>query len=942
MTSSDLETEGAVAQFQPVWERKGWRKPNVNKLVDLIVEQKNWLIFSDESEQCEYFVSLLKKANQNVVVVKQGEKYERIRSGEYYLKAGQSDGYVVLFKELLNIQQPPSVIVHLWSRPQVQVTEENELNALDVTFYSLSFIAQAMDKLGLKQPIRLVAVSSNVHDVTGTEVTCPHKATLMGAIRVIRQEYPHVETQNIDVLPCEKNKQMMASQVLSELFVEPFTQCVVYRGSNRWTRSFSQVEHNDSVLNTKILEQDMAGWHWVITGGLGAVGLALAEYLSEKTHVKLTLLSRSPLPHHSGWQKALNEGVLPAKQKKIIRKLLALQEQGAEVCVHAVDVSDKDTMRDIIVKATDKFGPIQGVLHCAGIPGSGALHSKTKEQLGAVLLPKVSGTRTLSEVLAGEPLEFVGLMSSVTSYLGGFGQLEYCAANAFLDACGSSELFSNANQKLTINWDPWHEEGMAVEALTPSYNGHQGHLLLGECFANTESKCEFRSQLSAEECWVMSEHKILGKATLPGAAYLEMAQAAIKQFKIGSVVLKEVYFLTPLALTKSQWSELVTEVSVSDNKVQFEVSSRLNGIGKKVVNARGLAELQQKAIIPSAVSIDELIQRCSANVIEDTKLQSRDLKTFVAIQTGPHWDMFDRLYFCASESLARLCLDEAFELELDELALHPALVDCATAFMSGVVQDAVFIPIYYQRLQQYRPFTRECYSHVKLVSGNTSKDTLRFDVAILDLQGNRIVDVEGFEMKRVTEHAIELDKKTEQLPTVEIKGLSTEEAIDHFSQVFTRSERNVVISTMDFNHEVRRYQEYENLLEEATSSTLKQIRPELDVAFVAAKSSKEKKISEIWQTILSIEEVGVLDDFFELGGDSLMLMQVHSKLSAEFPDNDLPIADLYNYSTIKSLVGSLENGQENYEKEQEKVEQRVAKMKKARRKRNRNHRVAMK
>jgi acyl carrier protein len=131
------------------------------------------------------------------------------------------------------------------------------------------------------------------------------------------------------------------------------------------------------------------------------------------------------------------------------------------------DVSDRSQMKLGVAQVLARFGPINGVLHAAGIVGVGAISMKTKQELQAVLAPKVLGTLVLEEVLSNQPLDFFILFSSLASLEGGLGQVAYTAANAFLDAYAQRSDLPTAQRTISINWDIWHEIEMTSKADLP-------------------------------------------------------------------------------------------------------------------------------------------------------------------------------------------------------------------------------------------------------------------------------------------------------------------------------------------------------------------------------------------------------------------------------------------------------------------------------------------
>jgi NAD(P)-dependent dehydrogenase (short-subunit alcohol dehydrogenase family) len=135
--------------------------------------------------------------------------------------------------------------------------------------------------------------------------------------------------------------------------------------------------------------------------------------------------------------------------------------------VVAADVSERDQMRTAVEQAQERFGAIHGVIHAAGIAGGGMIQLKNRQAAMDVITPKVKGALVLQEVLSSDRLDFFVVCSSLASLLGGFGQVDYCAANDFLDAFIENRNLRNGELSVAISWDTWQEVGMAVNAEMP-------------------------------------------------------------------------------------------------------------------------------------------------------------------------------------------------------------------------------------------------------------------------------------------------------------------------------------------------------------------------------------------------------------------------------------------------------------------------------------------
>lgn len=212
---------------------------------------------------------------------------------------------------------------------------------------------------------------------------------------------------------------------------------------------------------------------------------------------------------------------------------MALEQQGATVRVIQADVANRAEMERAIEQALQAFGELHGVIHAAGVPGGGAIQRKTIQEVEQVFSPKVQGTLVLDSLVGHLPLDFFALCSSVASPLGGFGQVDYCAANAFMDAFAHKRRAGSSTLYTSIDWDTWKDVGMAVDAQRRAEEFQYGtrpvaHPLLQRA-RTTASTRAFSATFATDDLWVLKDHVVLGSPTLVGTAYLEMARAAFQQ-----------------------------------------------------------------------------------------------------------------------------------------------------------------------------------------------------------------------------------------------------------------------------------------------------------------------------------------------------------------------------------------------------------------------------
>ena len=220
------------------------------------------------------------------------------------------------------------------------------------------------------------------------------------------------------------------------------------------------------------------GGVYLITGGLGGVGLTLAGHLARTAKARLVLTSRRGLPDRASGRRTSRGTTTPTAIARQMRAVEALESAGAAVSVVAADVSNEAQIAAAVNHARQQYGRLDGVIHAAGVAGGGVIQLKTVDAASRVLAPKVTGTQTLARVLSGVDLDFFAICSSMTSLVAGGGQVDYCGANAYLDAFARYHSRQTGTFTVAINWDAWRDVGMAVETSVPGALAQQRDALL--------------------------------------------------------------------------------------------------------------------------------------------------------------------------------------------------------------------------------------------------------------------------------------------------------------------------------------------------------------------------------------------------------------------------------------------------------------------------------
>jgi len=444
----------------------GW-KQSAPKSGALATSDSRWLVFADNCGIGSGLVEFLSRAGQEVVTVNAGEGFSRESASSYTINPRRVEDYDSLMRELNTHERSLTNILHLWS-----VTPDDEPASLadyEETqargFYSLLHLAQSLGSRDASASLNLWVVSNNMQSVSGHEALRPEKATVLGPCKVIPLEYANVNCRSIDInLPTdEMSREQLLNSLVAEFATKSTDEIIAYRDARRWVQIFEPVRLESAGAPPVLRENGV----YLITGGLGGIGLEIAAYLAETMRAKLILIGRTVVPARDEWAAWLSTHDAADSNSRKIRKLQAMEECGAEVMIAGADVADEEQMRKVIAQARARFGAIHGVIHSAGIAGGGIIQVKQTEAAAAVLAPKVKGTLVLDALLGEERLDFFLLCSALTSVLADPAQVDYAGANAFLDAFAQRKATRNRPWTVTVNWDIWREVGLAVNTAVP-------------------------------------------------------------------------------------------------------------------------------------------------------------------------------------------------------------------------------------------------------------------------------------------------------------------------------------------------------------------------------------------------------------------------------------------------------------------------------------------
>ena len=522
--------------YAPSWKRTHFP----SDIVDASLRQPAfWLIVADRHGGGSRLKSKLEAVGMSAAFVRFGKESVRHTDSSFELNPATIEGYQELFLELeRRTAGAPINIIHLGSLVREDEEAANASSAnQNFGFFSLFHIAQAIGELRTFIPVKIGIISNRLHSVTGEEDVAPAMATVLGPCGVIPKEYPNIKCFSIDLSdshPIDSLPDELLARIISEFAEEHASPVIAYRGKYRWERHLEQVRLKEALPSSAPSERTAIrrlkpGGVYLITGGTGGIGLAIAEYLAEAYRPRLVLTKKSPFPKKSTWIKLVAAPETPAPVRRMIRALLEIESRGAEIEVLVAEASDRKQMQTAVDEVLARYGTINGVIHAAGIVRAGLIQAKTRETADSVLAPKVYGATILLDLLKRVKPDFLVLFSSITSILTPYAECDYSAANCFLDAFS---CFANAHagfHTLTISWPGWKEVGQLANLATlPGLEGWK-RAALERAITTKDGLEAFKRALNSDLTQIIVspenlEHLLKSEAVFDPIEYLSQVQ----------------------------------------------------------------------------------------------------------------------------------------------------------------------------------------------------------------------------------------------------------------------------------------------------------------------------------------------------------------------------------------------------------------------------------
>ncbi|MFZ7090931.1 type I polyketide synthase [Primorskyibacter sp. 2E233] len=953
MRSDDVTQWG----WKPVWRpRAAQVEVDVTEgLAD--AEPQVWLVFMDDAGLADDAVLTLRKAGHGVIEVRPGDTFSRLSATSYLLAPERGrEGYDLLLQDLALQGVIPTRIAHFWlvTKDESHRPGSSFFHRLqEHGFYSLMFLAQAVAEENLTRPLHITVVTNGAAKLRDEALPYPGKSTIAGPARVIPRELPGVSVSTLDVqLPApveasfwsqakahaarQEAMNALSLRILEEMLSEPADTIAALRGDRRFECAIKPLA---LPMETP---QPMAGGTYLLTGGFGGIGLTLAQDFAARG-ANLVLVARKALPDRGSWSDYLNRHAPQDATARRIRAVQALEEAGTQVMVAAADVCNLTQMTRVRDEAEARFGPITGVIHGAGVIDDAPLLTKSPVSVEDVFTPKIHGTEVLGRLFPDGAVKWMALFSSTSTVTAPAGQVDYVAANEFLNAFARSRA-GGQTKVVAINWGIWNEVGMAAEAVA-ARNGDLpkppvtpvNQPMLDEATFDNHGNRVFHATYSSDD-WFIGEHRTkAGDALLPGTGYLSLAMNALRaHHETGAFEIRDLDFLRPLRVADGASRDVRVRLSRNDRGYGFDVlaDATLNGRHGHALTAQGtLILLPMKR--PAPIDLAAMRARCAAPVTAGPG-QKLPAAQEVMLSFGPRWKVLDTRALGDNEGIAQLSLPPA--AQGDNCLLHPALMDIATGWAMDLIDGwqptHLWAPVRYGRVRVHAPLTDKIVSWVRNAADNkASSETASFDITICDEVGAVLVEIAGFTIRklasldilkaapRLTAAEVEFDEADaaqplspaeERLAHNLSQGILPAEGVQAFYAALALGEPQIVISSMDLDALTRQTA----VSTAEASSGQKFERPQLEGDYVAPEGEIEQTLAGFWEDLLGVQNVGAEDSFFDLGGHSLIAVRLFSMVKKAFRV-EFPISVLFEAPTIRKCAaliaeqtGHVESGAE--------------------------------
>lgn len=379
------------------------------------------------------------------ILVLAGETFKQESDCVYHVNPVSIMSYNKLFNSILTEKHILN-IVYCWTGDKAYFTGDDLPHSVFQAILPLFYLTKDLIQRKWNDEVRLLYM----HEI-GECGPRPQDAAVSSFAKSLVWEKPGFFYQTVGYLTDKNGGYMRLANIVLNQFAHGCGNYEVkYTDNKKYIRQMEEFKLNTKDSMPVRLSNDGV---YLITGGLGGLGIIFAQYLVQRPGVHVILCGRSALS--------------PSMSEMLAR----LQSKTAALHYMQADISKHDEVEKLLKGIKDRFGKLNGVIHSAGVIRDSYFIKKSDKEFLEVLEPKVNGAILLDRATQNEALDFFVLSSAVASVTGNYGQSDYAYANGFLDqfAFWRNELVSRGDRRgrtVSINWPYWEEGGMRVDTNT--------------------------------------------------------------------------------------------------------------------------------------------------------------------------------------------------------------------------------------------------------------------------------------------------------------------------------------------------------------------------------------------------------------------------------------------------------------------------------------------
>jgi len=443
ITNRDSLLQGIQNNFNQFYYHPIWVETDESYDLTQGSKPMRYVVVSDESSMAECLSKRLSEYGiESDSVINGDETYLKKNDHVYQINQSNEDSWSRLLNDIIAANEGSQIkIIYCSGMNRVYQIEQGKLSGINTeNLKGLLYLIQAVERLGVNDNIRIKVLTKNAQQVSEEQGGNLSQAPLWGFAKVLGLEFPKVFEGIVDV----DEQSLREGNLVAELVTKNADEVCLHDGKRYVGRI---IKHSKRAKRTERSRKSLTVMEdatYLITGGTGAVGMVFVDRLVNMGAKNLLLLCRRQ------------------PSEKVNLRINEFRNKGIQIKIVYADVCDGEGLETALTQAIHELPAIRGVIHAAGAISDKFIVDQTWKNFETVLNPKVSGLVNLYNLLNKDELDFLIMMSSITSLLGNLGQSNYAAANYFLNRF-AAEMTRQGIPVYSMCWGPWQSGGMASE-----------------------------------------------------------------------------------------------------------------------------------------------------------------------------------------------------------------------------------------------------------------------------------------------------------------------------------------------------------------------------------------------------------------------------------------------------------------------------------------------